>query len=356
VLDSGPGIWEPKVEVPLYRVLVESTVEEGLMRIGTIRKILQDVDSSTMDTVTLTKQTLQDVFYPPPDNGYLWHNNTKKKKGITDTECVASLNTVWSYVNGGSGASSLQTLVDLAELETGGEMAMEVGEGVDMESVMLRQWLESIAPVTRYGMKLLKECMEARTGLSKVGETVVSQIEKKVEWEKKLLIKEQEEEEDTLANLVTYQSDLVAREWRSADGVTAPMYQPPGLCDDMMCEPVSCAYSKAVLCESELPPVHVKDKKKVGGPNPVPGGTLGPVLSPPSLGTQLSPTIAGDIKPKIRREDLLASAPRSLFDRPKPLKAVPRRPPGAPGSSKPSPGPNPSTYPTTNNKANIQGS
>ena len=166
--DSGPGVWEPRVEAPMYRVLVENTVEEGLMRIGTIRKILQDVDSSTMDTVTLTKQTLQDIFYPQLDNGYLWHNNTKKKKqGITDTECVASLNTVWSYVTGGSGVSSLETLVDLAELETGGEMAMEV-DNIDMESVMLRQWLENIAPVRRYGMKPLKDCLEARTGPPKV--------------------------------------------------------------------------------------------------------------------------------------------------------------------------------------------
>jgi len=333
VLDSGPGVWEPRVEAPMYRVLVENTVEEGLMRIGTIRKILQDVDNSTMDTVTLTKQTLQDIFYPQPDNGYLWHNNTKKKKGITDTECVASLNTVWSYMTGGSGVSSLETLVDLAELETVGEMAMELGDIVDRESVMLRQWLEGIAPVRRYGMKLLKDCWEARTGLPKVGDVVLSQHQKKVDWERKLLMKELEEKEDTLANLVTYQSDLVSREWRSADGVTAPVYQPPGLCDDMVCEPVNCAYSKAILCESELPPVHVRDKKKVGGPSPGVGGTLGPVLSPPNLGTQLSPSIPGDVKPKIRREDLLASAPRSLFDRPKPLKAVPRRPTGAPGSS-----------------------
>ena len=157
-------------------------------------------------------------------------------------------------------------------------------------------------------MKLLKDCWEARTGLPKVGDVVVSQHQKKVDWERKLLIKELEEKEDTLANLVTYQSDLVSREWRSADGVTAPVYQPPGLCDDMVCEPVNCAYSKAILSESELPPVHVRDKKKVGGPSPGVGGTLGPVLSPPNLGTQLSPSIPGDIKPKIRREDLLASA------------------------------------------------
>ena len=56
-----------------------------MLRIGTIRKILQDVDSSTMDSVTLSKQNLQEVFYPEPDNGYngyLWHINAKKKEKV----------------------------------------------------------------------------------------------------------------------------------------------------------------------------------------------------------------------------------------------------------------------------------
>jgi len=284
--DSGPGVWEPRVDAPMYRVRVENTVEEGF--------------SSTMDTVTLTKQTLQDIFYPQPDNGYLWHNNTKKKKqGITDTECVANLNTVWSYVTGGSGISSLETLVDLAELETGGEMAMEV-DNIDMESVMLRQWLENIAPVRRYGMKLLKDCSEARTGLPKVGEVVVSEHKKKVDWERKLLMKELEEKEDTLANLVTYQSDLVSREWHSADGMTAPVYRQPGLGDGMKCESVNSAYSKAILGESELPPVHVRDK--VGGPSPGESSTGAPGSSPfpPTVASPaLAPTPTPPLQPAL---------------------------------------------------------
>ena len=73
LLDSGPEVWEPRVEAPLYTA----------RWIGTIRKILQDVDSSTMDIVTLSKQTLQEVFYPEHDDGFkLWHNNTKKKKKV----------------------------------------------------------------------------------------------------------------------------------------------------------------------------------------------------------------------------------------------------------------------------------
>merc|ERR1719318_1608485 len=337
LLDSGPGVWEPRLEARLYRTVAEGTVEEGLLRVGTIRKILQDVDSSTMDTVTLSKQTLQEVFHPQPDNGFLWHNHNstkKKEKGMTDGECVASLSAVWSYVAGGastdSGVSSLQCLVYLAELETGGEMAMEVEEAADTETVLLRQWLENIAPVTRYGMRLLRDSWEARIGLTKVGDVTVSQVEKKLEWERKFLAKEQEKE-DTLANMVTYQSDLVDREWRAADGVVSELYKPPGVCDDLISEPISCGYSRETIEECDLPAVHVKKEKKV---SPCPRvGTICPAMSPPSLASQMSPNMSGDMKPKIRREDLLAPAPRSLFDRPKPLKAVPRRPPGLPGTA-----------------------
>ena len=178
-------------------------------------------------------------------------------------------------------------------------------------------------------MRLLRDSWEARIGLSSLGEVPVPQVEKKLLWERKFLDKEQEEE-DTLANMVTYQSDLVDREWRSADGLVAELYKPPGVCDDLVSEPISCGYSRDTIEECDLPPVHVKKEKKV---SPCPSvGTICPAMSPPSLASQMSPNMSGEMKPKIRRDDLLASAPRSLFDRPKPMKAVPRRPPGLPGT------------------------
>ena len=83
LLDSGPGVWEPVVEGPVYRMVVEGTVEEGLLRVGTMRKILQDIDTvQDSEQVTLSRQTLQEVFHPQPDNGYVWHNNTKKKEKV----------------------------------------------------------------------------------------------------------------------------------------------------------------------------------------------------------------------------------------------------------------------------------
>jgi len=335
LLDSGPGVWEPVVEGPVYRMVVEGTVEEGLLRVGTMRKILQDIDTvQDSEQVTLSRQTLQEVFHPQPDNGYVWHNNTKKKeKGMSDAECVASLSAVWSCVAGGETVSRQQCLVDLAELETGGQMAMEVGEETDTETVRLRQWLEGTTPVTRYGVRLLRDSWEARLGLSKLEEVKVAEETRKMDWETKFLIKEQEQE-DTLASLVTYRSELVDREWRSVSGLASEVYRPPGVCDDLVLDPVSCGYTKHTIADSDLPPIHVKKEKKVSPSHPsVAGGPICQAMSPPSLASQLSPSIAGEMKPKVRREDLLASAPRSLFDRPKPLKAVPRRPPGLPGTA-----------------------
>ena len=149
-------------------------------------------------------------------------------------------------------------------------------------------------------MKLLKDCSEARTGLPKVGEVVVSEHKKKVDWERKLLMKELEEKEDTLANLVTYQSDLVSREWHSADGMTAPVYRQPGLGDGMKCDSVNSAYSKAILGESEQPPVHVRDK--VGGPSPGVSstGTPGSSPFPPTVASPaLAPTPTTTLQPAL---------------------------------------------------------
>lgn len=125
-------------------------------------------------------------------------------------------------------------------------------------------------------------------------------------------MKEQEE--------VTYQSDVADKECQSADGFIADMFNPPGLCDDLVSEPSSCGYSKDTIGECDLPAVHVKEKNKV---SPSPSvGTVCSALSSPSLASKMSPSVVGDIKPKIRRDDLPAYAQRSLFIRPKPLEAV----------------------------------
>ena len=75
-VDTGPGHWEPVLECPLVRLVAEGTVEEGLTRLETVRKILQDIKSKA-ENVMLSKQTVTDILNPTPDNGY-----TKKKEKV----------------------------------------------------------------------------------------------------------------------------------------------------------------------------------------------------------------------------------------------------------------------------------
>ena len=173
----------------------------------------------------------------------------------------------------------------------------------------------------RYGTRLQRDNWKARIGLISMGEETVSQVESKLEWEGKLLDKEQQEEE-TLAITVTYQSDQSDMEWHYAAGVIAKLYNPPGLIDDLILEPINRGYSE----NTDLPALHIMERFS---PWPIEIISLG--MSPTRLTSQMFLNMHRE--PKIRREDLLASAPRSLFDRPKPLKIVLRQLPGLAGTA-----------------------
>ena len=75
-VDTGPGHWEPRLDCPLVRLVASGTVEEGLARVETVRKILGDIKSKA-ENVMLSKQTVTDILNPTPDNGY-----TKKKEKV----------------------------------------------------------------------------------------------------------------------------------------------------------------------------------------------------------------------------------------------------------------------------------
>ena len=60
----------------VVRLVAQGTVEEGLTRVETVRKILQDIKSKP-DSAMLSKQTVNDIVSPLPDNGY-----TKKKEKV----------------------------------------------------------------------------------------------------------------------------------------------------------------------------------------------------------------------------------------------------------------------------------
>ena len=75
LVDVGPGQWS-HVPGHVVRLVASGTVEEGLTRMETLRKILQDIKSK-QDSVILSKQTVSDIVSPTPDNGF-----TKKKEKV----------------------------------------------------------------------------------------------------------------------------------------------------------------------------------------------------------------------------------------------------------------------------------
>jgi len=320
LVDSGPGQWEPTVTCPVVRLLSLGTVEEGLSRMDTLRKILQDIKSK-QDSVVLSKQTVSDIVRPTPDNGY----TKKKEKGLSESE-ASMWNLFSTYL--GSSSDSAQSLLDLAELETVDEVMWDPDDDIDEDTVDLVQWRHNIEPIKRYGMRLLKENIEIRLGLSKSCVIVEDVNKNKYEFEEKLIEKYRTEEE-SYGDLITYSKDLVDREWKSGDGLVAEIWKPRGQAHvpDMISPgTVFSGYSKDIIPENQLPPVHVKKEKKAT-PAPI-AGVICQAMSPPTLSGPMSPASNQDVaKIKIKREDQpTAAPPKSLFERPRPNKMVPRRP------------------------------
>ena len=185
----------------------------------------------------------------------------------------------------------------------------------------------------RYGMRLLRDNADIRNGVCMKKEDIVEEEEdRKLVWERDHL-KSMEEEMMVSEELITYTSDLVDRVWRSESGDTAEVWRPRGHLqtpDTVGPESVWSGYSKELIPDTDLPPVHVKKEKKNNTPLPI-AGVICQAMSPPTPGSgQMSPSSAlENNRSKMRREDQMHNTPpRSLFDRPRPFKMVPKRPPG----------------------------
>ena len=79
-------------------------------------------------------------------------------------------NSVWNIFSNCLSSSDpdmgpVQSLLDLAELETLGEVSDGIEE-LDQETVELLQWLEGLQPIKRFGMRLLRDNVEMKLGLS----------------------------------------------------------------------------------------------------------------------------------------------------------------------------------------------
>ena len=175
-------------------------------------------------------------------------------------------------------------------------------------------------------MKQMTECAELRAGEDwKLSPSPVDQMEAKTKLESEIQSKaEQKQREEEQMEFVTYPSFLTERDWRDEEG-TLTIWKPPGFFEETEDMCTGLLYKKEQMEESELPAVYVKKETK----RDLPGSdTVNQSISSPVSGIPLSPS---EIKPKIKREDNhLATAPKSLFDRPKPFKTIARPRPGGP--------------------------
>ena len=72
LLESSSWVWEPSVYAPTHRVVGLGAVEEELFSVGTVKKILQDVDFTTREPLPLSKEVVFHLWH--------YHNATKEEK------------------------------------------------------------------------------------------------------------------------------------------------------------------------------------------------------------------------------------------------------------------------------------
>ena len=107
-------------------------------------------------------------------------------------------------------------------------------------------------------MRLLRDNLDIRDGLCSTSEIIQDVEQSKYQWEEKFVEKTKEEEE-CYQELITYRKELVDREWRSSDGVSAGVWRPRGqmdVPDTMSPDSVFSGYSKQIIPDHQLPSVH----------------------------------------------------------------------------------------------------
>ena len=103
----------------------------------------------------------------------------------------------------------------------------------------------------------------------------------KYQWEEKFVEKTKEEEE-CYQELITYRKELVDREWRSSDGVSAGVWRPRGqmdVPDTMSPDSVFSGYNKQIIPDHQHQHLNQLPSSSTfmdhpGGPRPPPGRDL----------------------------------------------------------------------------------
>ena len=194
-------------------------------------------------------------------------------------------------------------------------------------------------------MKQLQNCYELRDPRAWLPDPATpnssSCLEKrKLEWETEHAQQEVKRQRlEPCQYLVTYPSQLASRQW-TADQPGGPqldIWRPmAALLEEIHLDmAATLLYRTETMVEEDLPPVHVKKERKGARELSLGPSVMAATASPPPAAAisgfhPLSPAAEAG-KPKIRRMDeggAVLLAPKSLFDRPRPLKALVRPRPG----------------------------
>ena len=317
--------WSPNT---IFRLICRGSMEESLGRRPLQRRIISDLEAAISQN-TLKKQTIEEIFNPSStDNGYLWTEKKKKEKAKDEMEEKLMISQVFSIL-GVPGGNQPSCLLDLAEFDT---MDMEVEDlegNAEIRSeagamdIRLMAWLETVPPIQRYGMKQMFDWPELFSEKQWLQDQPIDNDKLKLNLEKDICRRaaKRRRETETL-EYVTYPSHLAGREWCDDQG-ELPIYNPPGYFEEMEDLCTGLLYNTEEMKDEDLPPVYIKKEKKRDN---LVGGSISQsaVPSPASSSTPLSPAD----KPKIKREESITTAPKSIFDRPKPFKTIARPRPG----------------------------
>ena len=191
----------------------------------------------------------------------------------------------------------------------------------------------------RYGVKQITDSPSLKSLDQWIREEPENKEEAKLSLEVDICRRaEKRRREEETFEYVSYPNHLSNRDWKDETGELT-LWKPPGYFEEMEDYCTGLLYSTEPIQEENLPPVYIKKEKKHDSSV----GQINSVVSSPVSGLPLSPA---DNKPKIRRDDNVTAAPKSLFDRPKPFKTIARpRPPGAL---------NPVSFPSTTLTTQIQ--
>jgi len=302
----------------IIRLICRGTLEESASRRTLHTKIYTELDANT-DSPCIKKQTLDELFRPSSDNGFLWMQDRKKKdKNQCKEEESGDLSQQVLALLGLACPDQTNTLLDLAELDCLDQDVDDMSAPLQYEDADLMAWLESIPPISRYGMRQLSECNHIwdKDGWSNhlSNEQQLQETKKKIEEDITRKGRKRKLEEESV-EYVTYPSMLVNRQWKDDQG-DLTHWKPPTYLDPINDDSLThLMYKTTPMPEEDLPPVHIKKEKKRDAQG------CNSLVSSPASSLPASPID----KPKIKREENVAcAAPRSIFDRPKQFKAMPR--------------------------------